>query len=116
MSQHPDVVPTLIDLPASQWLPIIAKLLSTLQAVAAKLDLNAPSEHRSRKAVRAKAAYEIVGLGRSNFFARQNPKDAAWDPTFPRSFKLGTTPNSPTVWFVDELEAWLEQRAASRLH
>ncbi|GGA14196.1 helix-turn-helix transcriptional regulator [Dyella caseinilytica] len=67
-----------------------------------------------RQAVRAKAACEIVGLGRSNFFARQNPKDSAWDPTFPRSFKLGATPHSPTVWFVDELEAWLEQRAALR--
>lgn len=69
----------------------------------------------ARRAIRAKAAYGMTGDGRSHFWARQNPKDPAWDPTFPASFKLDDSPRSATVWFEDEIEAWLESRAhASR--
>lgn len=68
-----------------------------------------------RRAVRAKTAYGMTGDGKSHFWARQNPKDPAWDPTFPASFKLDDSPRSATVWFADEIEAWLESRAnASR--
>jgi prophage regulatory protein len=99
----------------------IQKLMAVLQKVAAGLGASvAPAALETnfcgRKAVRAKEAIPITGLGRSSFFAKQNPNDPAWDLTFPRSFKLGPSPNSPTVWFVDELEAWLESRAASRRH
>jgi len=92
----------------------IQKLLAALQAMVAPTTFEV--EPRPRRAARAKEAIRIVGCGRSNFFARQNIKDAAWDSTFPRSFKLGSSPRSPTVWFVDELEAWLASRAASRDH
>lgn len=64
-----------------------------------------------RRAVRAKTAYGMTGDGKSHFWARQNPKDPAWDPTFPPSFKLGDSPRSATVWFEDEIEAWLNSRA-----
>jgi predicted DNA-binding transcriptional regulator AlpA len=64
-----------------------------------------------RRAVRAKTAYGMTGDGKSHFWARQNPADPAWDPTFPASFKLGDSPRSATVWFADEIEAWLEARA-----
>ena len=68
-----------------------------------------------RHAVRAKTAYGMTGDGKSHFWARQNPKDPAWDPTFPTSFKLDDSQRSATVWFADEIEAWLESRAnASR--
>ena len=68
-----------------------------------------------RRAVRAKTANGMTGDGKSHFWARQNPKDLAWDPTFPASFKLDDSPRSGTVWFADEIEAWLESRAnASR--
>lgn len=68
-----------------------------------------------RRAVRAKTAYGMTGDGKSHFWARQNSKDPAWDPTFSASFKLDDSPRSATVWFVDEIEAWLEARAnASR--
>lgn len=65
-----------------------------------------------RRAVRAKTAYGMTGDGKSHFWARQNPKDPAWDPTFPASFKLDDSPRSATVWFADEIEAWLESRAS----
>ena len=64
-----------------------------------------------RRAVRAKTAYGMTGDSKSHFWARQNPKDPAWDPTFPASFKLNDSPRSATVWFADEIEAWLESRA-----
>lgn len=67
----------------------------------------------ARRAVRAKTAYGMTGDGKSHFWARQNPKDPAWDPTFPRSFKLDDSPRSSTVWFEDEIEAWLESRASA---
>jgi predicted DNA-binding transcriptional regulator AlpA len=88
------------------------KLLYLLQALLPSS--NFCISPRPRKAARAKQAYPIVGLGRSSFFAIQDVRHPSWDPTFPRSFKLGPSPRSPTVWFVDELEAWLESRAASR--
>lgn len=99
----------------------IQKLLAVVQKLAASLGATvAPAAFEThpcgRKVVRAKGAIQITGLGRSTFFARQNPKDPTWDPTFPRSFKLGPSPRSPTVYFVDELESWLEARAASRKH
>jgi predicted DNA-binding transcriptional regulator AlpA len=66
-----------------------------------------------RRAVRAKTAYGMTGDGKSHFWARQNPKDPAWDPTFPASFKLDDSLRSATVWFADEIEAWLESRATA---
>ncbi len=92
----------------------IRKLLATLQVIVEPTTFEI--EPHRRRVARAKEAIQIVGLGRSTFFARQNMKDASWDSTFPRSFKLGSSPRSPTVWFVDELEAWLVSRAASRDH
>ncbi|MEC3887142.1 helix-turn-helix transcriptional regulator [Xanthomonas campestris] len=67
-----------------------------------------------RRAVRAKTAYGMTGDGKSHFWARQNPKDPAWDPTFPASFKLDDSPRSATVWYADEIEAWLEVRASRK--
>ena len=66
----------------------------------------------ARRVVRAKIARQITGDGNSTFWARQNPKCAAWDPDFPRAFKLGNGPRSPSVWFVDEIENWIAKRAA----
>jgi predicted DNA-binding transcriptional regulator AlpA len=65
-----------------------------------------------RRAIRAKTAIAIIGCSRSHFFALQNAKDPAFDSTFARSFKLGNSSHSPTVWYADEIEAWLEARAA----
>ncbi len=66
-----------------------------------------------RRAIRAKIAIAMIGCGRSHFFALQNAKDSAFDPSFPRSFKLGKSSRSPTVWYADEIEAWLDARVAA---
>lgn len=87
-------------------------LLFALQTILKQLPTGALTTfHPTRRAIRAKQAYAMTGDGRSQFWARQNPNDPAWDPTFPRAFKLGDSPRSATVWFADEIEAWLETRA-----
>lgn len=97
--------------------PDIRNLLLTIQAAFGRFDPCEPATSMPpRRVARAKSAIPMIGCGRSHFFAVQNPKDPAWDPTFPRSFKLGDSPRSVTVWFVDELESWLEARAAARKH
>ena len=91
-------------------------MLATLRTVLGQLQtggLTAAKPRRPRRAVRAKVAYGMTGDGKSHFWARQNPKDPAWDPTFPASFKLGNSARSPTVWFEDEIETWLELRASA---
>lgn len=87
-------------------------LLFALQSILKQLPTDALTTlPPTRRAIRAKQAYAMTGDGRSQFWARQNPNDPAWDPTFPRAFKLGDSPRSATVWFADEIEAWLETRA-----
>ena len=92
--------------------PDLQHLLFALQHILGQLQ---PGElvtfKPARRAVRAKTAYSMTGDGKSHFWARQNPKDPAWDSTFPASFKLDDSPRSATVWFEDEIEAWLEARA-----
>lgn len=64
-----------------------------------------------RPIVRAKVASSMIGLGLSAFWARLNPKDPSWDPTFPAPFTLNDSPRSPPLWFADEIQAWIEHRA-----
>ena len=78
-----------------------------LKAVGSNCDVKPP-----RRVVRAKGARQITGDGNSTFWARQNPQCAAWDPDFPRAFKLGNGSRSHSVWFVDEIENWIAKRAA----
>lgn len=69
---------------------------------------------KGSKVARASAAMEIVGMKPSTFHARQNPRDlASYDPTFPRSFKLGSSGRT-SVWYVHELEEWLEAQSSKR--
>ena len=92
--------------------PGFEDLLFAMQTVLGRLQSgDLPTFKPIRRAVRAKTAYGMTGDGKSHFWARQNPKDPAWDPTFPTSFKLDNSSRSATVWFADEIEAWLEARA-----
>jgi len=94
--------------------PDLQPLLISLQRILGQLPVaGLTTFHPMRRAVRAKTAYGMTGDGKSHFWARQNPKDPAWDPTFPSSFKLDDSPRSATVWFADEIENWLESRASA---
>lgn len=94
--------------------PDLQHLLVAMQSVLGRLQSGELVTFKPlRRAVRAKTAYGMTGDGRSHFWARQNPSDPAWDPFFPTSFKLDDSPRSATVWFADEIEAWLESRASA---
>ena len=94
--------------------PDLQPLFDVLQRIVDKLQTGELATFKPvRRAVRPKTACGMTGDGMSHFWARQNPKDPAWDPTFPTAFKLGDSPRSGTVWFADEIETWLESRAAA---
>lgn len=71
-------------------------------------DLAALELHR---AVREPTALLVLGIGRSHFWALQSPTSKAFDPDFPRRFKLGNSKRSPTAWWLHELVAWIAYRA-----
>lgn len=101
-----------VDQPHIQW---VIQAIQRILDVLCPMDTGLPNTGH-RRAVRIQEALHMLGLKRSDFYSRQNPKSTSWDPTFPASFKLGGSPNSPTVWYADELEAWLAARAAHRAH
>lgn len=70
----------------------------------------------SRRAIRLPSVLDLVGCGRSHWYALLNKKSAAHDPTAPQPFKLGPSTHSPSVWWEHEVLEWLEARAQRRFH
>jgi predicted DNA-binding transcriptional regulator AlpA len=64
-----------------------AAVLSTLQSIA-------PYD----RAIRLPEVLTIVGVSKSTWYARLNPKSPFYDPRAPRPFKLGTSDRSPSAW------------------
>ena len=76
-----------------------------------------PGAYRiSKRAIRLPSVLEIVGCGRSHWYALLSKKSAVHDSTAPQPFKLGPSPHSPSVWWEHEVLAWLEARAQRRFH
>ncbi len=69
-----------------------------------------------RRAIRLPSVLDLVGCGRSHWYALLNKKSAAHDPTAPQPFKLGPSTHSPSVWWEHEVLEWLEARAQRRFH
>ena len=67
-----------------------------------------------RRALRLPSVLDLVGCGRSHWYALQNPRSACHDPMAPKPFKLGNSPLSPSVWWEHEVLAFLEARASAR--
>jgi predicted DNA-binding transcriptional regulator AlpA len=42
----------------------------------------------------------------------EDPEDPCYDPTFPKSFKLGKGPGARRVYWLHEMIAWLKNKAA----
>ena len=59
--------------------------------------------------LRAKAAWQLIGAGRSTFYALQNPQYKQYDKSFPAPYKIGARAR---VWSTVELMAWVESRPA----
>lgn len=66
----------------------------------------------SDRALRAKQVSEKVGLCVSAIWAKTSPKNARYDATFPKPFKVAA---NVTVWLESELDAWLSAKAESRI-
>lgn len=68
------------------------------------------------RAIRLPEVLHLTGLSRSTWYALQNPRDAAYDPATPKPFKLGKSPNSPSVWWAWQVIAYLEAKSATRIN
>lgn len=69
-------------------------------------------EFRNR-AMRAETAAYKLGISVSLLWAKVNPSNTRFDPTFPKPFKVS---DNVTVWLESELDSWLESKAmASRI-
>jgi predicted DNA-binding transcriptional regulator AlpA len=63
------------------------------------------------RAIRRPRVLELVGIGRSHMYNLMDERSPAFDPTFPRPFRLGTSPNSPSVWWEHQVVDWLKSKA-----
>jgi len=60
--------------------------------------------------IRLKPLIARIGLSRSTIYDRMNRLSPRYDPTFPRSVKLGP---GAVGWIESQITAWLEQRMAA---
>lgn len=66
----------------------------------------------SKRVLRVKQVSEKVGLCVSAIWAKTSPKNARYDATFPKPFKVAA---NATVWLESELDVWLSAKAESRI-
>ena len=65
--------------------------------------------------IRLKHVIALTGLSRSTIYDRMNPKSKRYDASFPKSIKLGATPQAGAVgWIESEIQAWIQQCIAER--
>lgn len=64
-----------------------------------------------RRGLRLPEVLFITGLSKSHWYAMANPKYPAYNPRAPKSFKLGNSPNSPTLWWEHEVVEFMELSA-----
>jgi prophage regulatory protein len=60
--------------------------------------------------IRLPEVLKRTGLSRSCVYAKCDPKNPQYDPSFPRRRKLSPGPRGAVAWLVSEIEAWLESR------
>lgn len=68
------------------------------------------------RAIRLPEVLHLAGDSRSGWYARLNPKDPSYDPAAPKPFKLGKSPQSPSLWWAWQVIAYLESKAAGHIN
>lgn len=68
------------------------------------------------RAIRLPEVLHLSGDSRSGWYARLNPKDPSYDPDAPKPFKLGKSPQSPSLWWAWQVVAYLESKAAGHIN
>lgn len=61
--------------------------------------------------IRKRELLTVIGIASSTLYDWLNPKSPRYDPTFPKQIKLGA---STVGWFSEEIDHWIEARAAAR--
>lgn len=64
------------------------------------------------QAIRLPVVLELVGVSKSTWYALLNPRSKTFDSRAPQPFKLGPSPNSPSVWWRSEVMAYLKACAS----
>lgn len=64
-----------------------------------------------KRVLRFQDVQDRTGLSRPTLYNRINPKAPQYDPSFPKPFSLG---GGKVGFLEEEIEAWIEARAASR--
>lgn len=59
------------------------------------------------QAIRLPLVLELAGVSKSTWYALLNPRSKTFDPRAPQPFKLGPSPNSPSVWWRSAVMAYL---------
>lgn len=66
---------------------------------------------RTMRAIRLPEVLSMVGCSKSHWYSMHDPRSPAYDPAAPRSFKLGRSDRSPTLWWQHEIQQYLEDLA-----
>ncbi|WP_267106822.1 helix-turn-helix transcriptional regulator [Xanthomonas sacchari] len=64
------------------------------------------------QAIRLPAVLDLVGVSKSTWYALLNPRSKTFDSRAPQPFKLGPSPNSPSVWWRSAVMAYLRACAS----
>jgi predicted DNA-binding transcriptional regulator AlpA len=68
----------------------------------------------SDQAIRLGEVLEMLGIKKSTWYSRLNPKSPYFDSEAPQPFKMGTSAQSASVWWRSDITAYLNARAQSR--
>jgi prophage regulatory protein len=72
-----------------------------------------PATPFSGNFLRLKEVCTLLKCGKSTIYNRRDPKSSQYDPSFPRSIRLGSR---LAVWRENELRAWVESRPRTQHH
>lgn len=61
--------------------------------------------------MRAKEVWEYLGIGKSSFYAMQNPTCRQYDDTFPAPYQIA---KRVKVWSLAEVAEWVSKREVAR--
>lgn len=88
------------------------------QALLDRLDIifrSIQSAPKLDQAIRLPTVLSLVGVSKSTWYALLNPRSKTFDPRAPQPFKLGPSPNSPSVWWRSSVMTYLKACATSQV-
>lgn len=100
-----------------QWPGIAEQILLQLNAIFEKVRLLEKAScgpQEKARAIRLPEVLSIVGLRRSSWYERLNPRSSSYDERAPKPFRLGS---KACAWWLHEVLAYVQQLSVtSRAH